>query len=321
MTKKRRILFIVYNQFAHLDMAGPSTVFATADTYADHAAYEIKYLSIEGGIIPSRGGPQIVTDPIRSIRPGNHDTILVVGAEFGPIKIATTDQRLLDWLRNNASKAERVGSICSGGFILAAAGLFHNKTVTSHWAGAQELQKRHPECDVNAEALYIEDNGLWTSAGVTTGIDMALEILKRDHDATLMGQVAKLLVVYSHRPGTQSQFSDILKAQIAATDPFYKIMSWALEHLDQPIKVSDLADKAAMSERTFYRKFTKQIGQTPSKFLEGARLEKAKSLLEANTPIKTTAAQTGFQTEAGFRAAFETRFGITPSHHRRMHAN
>jgi len=321
VTKNRRILFLIYDGFELLDLSGPASVFTAANSVGRRRSYEIKIISAEGGEICSSAGLQMASEKLAKITPGKTDTVLVVGAEGRAITTAMADATVTDWLKKAAKTVERYGSVCSGAFIAAAAGLLDNHKATTHWAGCKRLARAFPSVYVEADALYVVDARLWTSAGVTTGIDMALAMIERDHGSALMGQIAKWLVVYAHRPGNQSQFSSVLEAQSAAGGAFAGVISWIGDNLDQAVRLEDLADRAGMSERTFRRKFTEHVGQSPSKFLESLRLDKAKGLLEAKLPVAAVASMVGFRSEAGFRAAFQRSFGISPSMHAVIHAN
>ena len=321
MSDTRRILFIVYDHFALLDLSGPATAFALANSQAKKQLYEIHTLSVAGGLITTAGGPPVQTEPLHSIQVNHRDTVLVMGAEKRPADEASTNVQLQKWLLNAAEKSERYGSVCSGSFILASAGLLKNKQVTTHWEACHLLQSLCPEATIVSDALYVVDDRLWTSAGMTTGIDMGLAMVEHDRGAAVMGAIAKRLVVYAHRSGTQTQFSDILNAQIEAGDAFYELIQWARENIQNGLKVEDLAEQVNMSERTFYRRFTEQVGVTPAKYLDGMRLEKAKQLIEANVAVKVVAAKVGFRSEIGFRNAFKARYKISPALHARLHGN
>jgi transcriptional regulator GlxA family with amidase domain len=211
--------------------------------------------------------------------------------------------------------------VCTGTFLLAAAGLLSGRRAATHWAGAAHLGANFKETIVDSNTIYVVDGRLWTSAGGTTGIDMALAMLELDHGTRLMGRVAKQLVVYAHRPGHQSQFSSILDAQSVANGSFADLVIWLKNKIGESIKVSDMAKHVGMSERTFHRKFTSTIGVTPYKFLERMCLDRAKHYLEANISVKSVAVRVGFKSESAFRNAFRAHFGITPTHHARMHAS
>lgn len=316
----RRILFIAYDGLQLLDLAGPAMAFETANRLSGQALYEMRTLSPAGGAIACDGGFEIQSEALANYQPGPRDTVLVMGAEAKPLRRAMANRAIRDWLRNAAGKAERIGSVCTGTFLLAAAGLLDGRQATTHWAGCDPLAKSFPRVAVNPDALYVIDANFWTSAGVTTGVDMALAMVKADAGSALMGQVAKRMVVYAHRPGRQSQFSEVLAAQTADRGGFSELIAWIHAHLGDPLAVPDLAARAGMSERSFQRKFTATIGVSPAKYVEKARIEQAKQLLEAGLLVKETANRVGFRSEASFRAAFHAAYGLNPALHRLVHS-
>lgn len=316
--KLRRIIFLTYDGFELLDLSGPAAVFSHANFFTEQHAYCVVVASLAGGLIRSQSGLSIDTLSLKSIKLHHDDTVLVMGAEQLDLLAALKQTELLRYLQNAAKKAERYGSICAGTFVLAHAGLIDEKCVSTHWQASAQLAKLYPQAQVHEQALYSIDGNLWTSAGASTGIDMALAMVEQDHGSTVMGDVAKKLVLYAKRPGYQSQFSQVLQAQTDADGHFSDLIIWLQEHLNTAIRVADMAQQCGMSERNFHRKFTEQLGITPAKLVENLRLERAKILLEANLAPKVVAQKIGFQSESAFRSAFRSRFGITPNHHRTM---
>ncbi len=319
MSSTRRVIFLVYNGFELLDLSGPAAVFSTANALAREAFYEVVIASPSGGNVACSLGLNVGTCSCTNLVIGKKDTVLVMGAYERNITAAMKNMGLAQAVRVAAKRAERYGSVCTGAFVLAAAELLAGKRVATHWAGCARLSADFQDALVESDALYVVDGRLWTSGGASAGIDMALAMLERDHGSRLMGQVAKQLVVYARRPGHQSQFSAVLDAQSVADGSFSNLIIWLENMIAEPIKVSDMALQAGMSERTFHRKFTSMIGMTPSKFLDDLRLERAKRYLEANDPVKAVASRVGFKSESAFRSAFRERFGITPAHHAHMH--
>jgi transcriptional regulator GlxA family with amidase domain len=317
MIASRRILFVVFDQFELLDLSGPSSVFNAAKILLEHPVYSIHTLSTVGGLVCSRTGIEVNSQPLEGISVCSTDTILVVGGAKQAISEVSLDQNLRAWLVINSSKAERVGSICSGALVLAANGLLDAKKATTHWADLAQLAQDYPNVEVQQDALYCEDGNIWTSAGVTTGIDMALAMVGKDHNRKVMKEIASWLVVYAHRPGHQSQFSELLAAQ--NNHLFSDIVVWLDRNLHKPLKVRDMAEKSAMTERTFYRKFTDEVGCTPSKFLENRRLFRAKQLLETGSVVKSVSTSVGYQSALGFRNAFEAKYGLSPALYKRIH--
>jgi transcriptional regulator GlxA family with amidase domain len=317
MLTSRRILFVVFDQFELLDLSGPSSVFNAAHALLKQPVYSIHTLSSEGGLICSRTGIEINSQTFEGFNVRSSDSILIVGGGRRAISNVSIDPSLCAWLAINAPKAERVGSICSGALVLAANGLLDGKKATTHWADLDQLSQNYPFIDVEQDALYCEDGNIWTSAGVTTGIDMALAMVAKDHNRKVMQEIASWLVVYAHRPGHQSQFSELLAAQNHHL--FSDIVVWLDRNLHKPIKVRDMAEKSAMTERTFYRRFTDEVGCTPSKFLENRRLFRAKQLLETGSVVKSVSTCVGYKSALGFRNAFEAKYGLSPALYKRMH--
>ncbi|MBC2777281.1 GlxA family transcriptional regulator [Parasphingopyxis marina] len=320
MKSRRGIIFYIYDGFELLDLSGPASVFSMADSLGGGGAYFVETVSAQGGMVRSGSGLSVSSLSLRERPVRNIDTVLAVGAMPQGLMAAMACEASRVWMQRACGIAERFGSICSGAFILAEAGLLDGHRVATHWEGCRQLAKAYPRIDVDPDALYVQQGKLWTSAGVTTGIDMALAMVEKDHGPVLKAAVAKALVVYAHRPGNQSQFSAVLEAQTAATG-FSDLGAWIEERLDRPIRVEEMARQAGMSERTFYRRFTQRTGMTPSKYLETLRLDRARQMLEAGRPVKTVAHAVGFASEGGFRAAFEARYDLAPSLHRVVHGS
>ncbi|MEP2653273.1 MAG: DJ-1/PfpI family protein [Paraglaciecola sp.] len=316
-TVSRRVLFVIFEQFELLDLSGPSSVFNGAQGLLKSPSYKVLPVSSSGGLIKSRSGIEVNSQKLASITVSDHDTLIVVGGSRDAIKKVISDTLLQDWLINNKPKAERIGSICSGALVLAAFGFLDNKRATTHWADVAQMADEFPAVNVEPDALYCIDHNIWTSAGVTTGIDMALAMVGQDHHHKIMHEIAKWLVVYVHRPGHQSQFSELLAVQ--NNHKFSDVLLWLEDNLSKPIKVYDMAAKACLTERTFYRKFTDEIGTSPSKFLEKRRLNRAKLLLEQGEVVKVIHQKVGYQSELGFRKSFVAMFGVSPAMYKKMH--
>ncbi len=318
------VAFIVYPGFELLDASGPASVFNSANRALGQrnqpAFYRVELVSAKGVAVESSSGIVVETRAIAELEPGDAQTILVAGAERDQLLPAVVDPTLRATLPGLTAKAQRFGSVCSGGFILAGLGLLDGYRVASHWDSSKPLADAFPAVSVDPDALYVVDGRLWTSAGVTTGIDMALAMIASDLDATIAGEVAKRLILYMRRPGYQSQFSPVLKAQISSNSPFAELIGWIQANLDAPLDVSALAERAGLSERTFYRKFVAATGQTPARYVETARLDAARMLLSRGHSLKSVAAQVGLFPAARLSEAFERRFGITPKLFRDMHA-
>jgi transcriptional regulator GlxA family with amidase domain len=231
---------------------------------------------------------------------------------------------LVEWIRRRAPQARRVCSVCTGAFYLAAAGLLDGRRATTHWHAALDLARRFPNVQVDADPIFIRDVGhgegkrvVWTSAGVTAGIDLALALIEEDVGHAVAMQAARRLVVFMKRPGGQSQFSAALAAQASAGGPFEALHSWMAAHLRDDLTVERLAERAQMSPRTFARRYVDEIGRTPAKTVSALRLEAAaRALAESHRPLKRIALDCGFGSEQNLRRAFVRRFGVLPLEYR-----
>ena len=315
MARPHQISLLAYEGCQLLDVTGPAAVFGAADDGRDRPFYDVRIVSPDGGPVTTNCGVAVMSQSIG----GQPDTLLVAGGSRG-LKAALAREDVLAWLRKAAPKAKRFGSVCTGAFMLAAAGLLDGKRVATHWASCERLADRFPALTVDADALYVVDGKVWTSAGVTTGIDMALALVEADLGAATANLIARHFVLYARRPGYQSQFSPLLQAQTNADAPFAALIDWMQDNLDKPLDVPALARRAGLSERSFYRKFTDATGKTPAHFVEGLRLDAARTLLAKGLPLKTIAGRVGLRSSARLGQAFERRFGMAPSLFREIHA-
>jgi transcriptional regulator GlxA family with amidase domain len=296
-------------------------VFAAANDAAGKPFYEIHILSARGGAITSNSGVALVTQAIAEVAPASLDTVLVAGGGKAGLQALARDRAVRDWMTRACAGARRYGSVCTGAFVLAAFGLASGKRVATHWEATAMLRECHPDLQVDANALYVEDGQVWTSAGVTTGIDMCLALVARDLGEGIANAIARRLVLYARRPGYQSQFSPVLTAQAKAADcAFANLIDWIRAHLAEPLDVDRLAERAAMSPRNFHRRFTEATGETPAHFVETLRLDHARHLLGTDAALKEVAAQSGYATPGQFSKAFVRRFGVSPGLYREMHA-
>ena len=314
----KTIHFVVFPGFELLDLSGPMSVFATANALVQKPLYELNTLCSKPGLVTSGAGLAVSASSLSKARVDSNTTILVVGADAAPLLQTTSDTSLHNWLSHHADNSERFGSICSGTFVLQAAGLLSDKVVTTHWAGCEPLRQQDDTLQVLDDALYHIDGKCWTSAGVTTGIDMALEMLKRDHGRDMMQSVAKRLVVYAQRPGKQSQFAQIQDVKTNEDDGFASLINWLKEQISRPVKVSEMADFVCMSERSFQRKFSASYSTSPSRFFERMRMEYARDFLLPQLPVEVSARTLGYNSVAAFRTSFEKHFGISPSTSKRV---
>jgi len=306
-----RAVILVFEGVQTLDATGPAEVFAKG-------GYEVIVASTRGGVVHTTAGIALGTRALASLRAVREDTIVVAGGGEAAIAAAIADRGLRAWLVRAARTARRIASVCSGAFILAAVGLLDGKRAATHWSALDRLERMFPAVTVDRCAIYVVDGTTWTSAGVTTGIDMALAIVEDDRDRALADQIAANLVLYVRRPGYQSQWSEALVAQGASLGP---TIAWARSHL-ATVDLEGLARRAGMSPRTFHRRCLAQLGTTPAKLLDKLRVERARDLLEARSEpsLKVVAARCGWTSPIRMTRAFERELGLAPRSYRLLHA-
>ena len=306
-----------------LDVTGPSEVFAIASALLmrerGHRSppYRVEILSLAAGPLRTGSGVQLVADRAFHEVRGPLDTLLLSGGRLG-LRDALADPRLLPWLRRMARRVRRLGSVCTGAFFLAEAGLLDGRRATTHWSAAQQLAERHPRIDVDPDAIWVRDGCIVTSAGVTAGMDLALALVEEDWGRDLALGVARQLVVFLKRPGGQSQFSAHLEAQSRGGGALAGLPEWVAEHLDEDLGVAALAARFAMSPRNFARVFVRELGVTPAKYVERARLERARACLENGRSSLDEVAETcGFGNEERMRKTFLRHLRVLPREYRR----
>jgi transcriptional regulator GlxA family with amidase domain len=319
MPNTRTIAILVYPGCQLLDATGPATVFTTANQSVGRNAYVVELFSALGGLVRTDAGIDVASKPLPLRWSRRMDTLLVAGGDEAAIKAAFKTGRLAPWIEHHHRRFRRVGSVCTGAFLLAAAGVLDGRRAATHWAACLSLQRLYPSISVDAEALFAVDGKVWTSAGVTTGLDMALAMVEQDHSAEVANTVARTLVLYARRPGHQSQFSPLLKAQEKAGAAFGDLIAWMTDNISKPLDVPTLAARAGMTERTFFRRFTTSVGVSPARFVETLRLDAARSLLDQGEKPKVVAAALGFRSTAQMSLTFERRFGLRPSLLRKLH--
>jgi transcriptional regulator GlxA family with amidase domain len=315
MTKPCRIRIMAYEGCQILDVTGPAAVFGAANEDRARPFYDVGIVSPDGGAVATNCGVAL-----HSARIGGQPDILLVAGGSAGLRAVMARADVRRWLCKAAPGTKRFGSVCTGAFVLAAAGLLDGKRVATHWASCARLADRFPALSVDAEALYVVDGKVWTSAGVTTGIDMALALVEADLGAATANLIARHFVLYARRPGYQSQFSPMLQAQATADAPFASLIDWMQDHLERDLDVPTLARHAGYSERSFYRKFTESTGKTPAHFVEDLRLDAARTLLDKGLSLKAIAGRVGLKSSGRLGQAFERRFGMAPSLFRGMHA-
>lgn len=313
MCAQRTVAMAFSPNAAALDLAGPMDVFAAANGLLDeHDHYCLLLVSAKSGPVQLCNGSRILPDICCDEATGDYDVVLVAG---GPIY--TRDPALCAWLRNACTRARVFGSICTGAFALGDAGLLDGHTVTTHWESAQKLGARFPLTKVEADRIFVRSGSLITSAGVTAGIDLALAIVAEDHGAKLSLRIAQQLVVLAQRQGGQSQYSPYLSAPQDENIPISRVQAHVMENAGDDYNLEKLAAIAGMSARSFSRHFTLIAGITPREFIERARLDSARRLLEgSNQPLKSIAFYCGFGSPDNMRRVFQRRLRVSPADYR-----
>lgn len=312
----RNVALLVFPGVQSLDVSGPLDVFAEANRFLlPGDQYQTEVIGTQHGAIACSNGMALLPRRHYQDVGGHVDLLLVAG---GP-SLLTDDlgPNVYRWLNDMVPRARRYGSICNGALVLAAAGLLDGKRVTTHWNDVDVLAERAPGANIEVDRLFIQDGSLYTSAGVTAGIDLSLHLLAQDHGQEVALNVAKRLVVFTQRAGGQSQFSPYLTPYAEPNSPVAQVQHYVLEHLAEPLSVGDLAAVAKMSVRNFSRVFARDAGVTPADFVSAARVDAARVMLEnGNAPLKTVAWECGFGDPHNMRKVFQRRFGVSPQQYR-----
>lgn len=307
----RALPFLIFPNFQILDLTGPLAAFECANGFVPEA-YAVRVVSVAGGWVKSSGG-LAVDSGVAAVEPC--DTFMVAGGNG--TRAVPPDSPTIDYIRAQAAEARRTASVCSGALLLAHAGLLDGRRATTHWRRAPSFQKRFPAIKVDPDAIFIKDGPVWSSAGITAGIDLALALIEEDLGRDVAAAAARELVVYHRRPGGQSQFSALLDLAPAG-DPSARALAYAREHLAEPLSVEQLAEVVALSPRQFARRFLAETGQTPAKAVERLRVEAARSEVEAGgSSLEQIARRTGFGDAERMRRAFLRTLGQPPQALRR----
>jgi len=318
----KSIVFLAAPNTQILDVAGPFQIFVRAadlfvqDSRSKERPYDVVLASTtrRTAVTTNCGLALTGTETFRSFR-GPIDTLLVAGGTG--VENAARDEELLSWLRAAARRVRRIGSICTGAFLLASAGLLDGKRATTHWKWAAELAKRCKQTTVDPDPIYIRDGNTYTTAGITAGMDLALALVEEDLGSPLALKVARDMVLYLRRAGGQSQFSTALSMQTSDRKQIEEIRAWALDHLEQDLAVEKLAAKANMSPRNFARIFRKDTGTTPARFVERLRVEAARRRLEeSRDKLGKIANDCGFGSITSFRRSFIRVLHVSPVDYR-----
>lgn len=304
----RDIIILIFDNAQILDITGPLAVFEIAGHLAPDT-YRLRVVGSDAGLVRTSSGVTLAVQ--RFDADDLCDTLIVVGG-IGTEK-AMADLSILDLIRRTAPHARRVSSVCSGAYILAAAGLLDGKRATTHWVCASDLQQRFPKVRLESDHIFVRDGAIWTTAGITAGIDLALALVAEDCGDEISRTVARYLVIPHRRMGGQSQFSPLLDLE-AKIGKFQDLLHWANAHLDHSLSVEELAGRVAMSPRNFSRAFRLDTGMTPAKAIERLRIDRARALLEdqANLSVEDVAKQSGFGETERMRRSFSRIFGRPP---------
>jgi transcriptional regulator GlxA family with amidase domain len=311
----RRVQILAFPDVQILDVTGPSEVFAIAERMRGGGAYSIELIAPHAGPLETSGSLQMLAQRGIDQCTQELDTLLVAGG-LG-VAEALKDEHLIEWVRQAARRSRRVTSVCTGAFLLGKAGLLEGRRATTHWSACRRLAREHPTVEVEMDSIFVRDGNVFTSAGITAGIDLALALVEEDLGSELALQVARMLVLFMRRPGGQAQFSNALSGQAAQDRGLRDLQAWIVDHLDEDLSVPALAERVFMSPRNFARVFACQTGQTPGRYVESLRLERARTLLQSGqSTIEGVAHSCGFTTVETLRRSFSRRLGVSPGEYR-----
>src|SRR3954453_16995525 len=309
MAGVRRVVIAAFPDCMSLDVVGPAEVFATA------GAYEVRVVAPDAEPFCMSNGMQVVPHAAMDAVRGSIDTLVIAGG--AGTRRAATDPRVIEWTRAAAKRARRVTSVCSGAFVLAEAGLLDGRRATTHWQWCDALARMYPDVEVERDSIFVADGDVYTSAGVTAGMDLALALVEEDLGADVAREVAQQLVVFLRRPGGQSQFSAQIATPVAERDSLREVQGYIAGNVGADLSVAALAERAAMSPRNFARAFRRETGMTPAAYVETARVEQARIALEvSDAQIESIARHAGFGTVETMRRAFHRRLGVNPAAYR-----
>ncbi|MBT8765364.1 GlxA family transcriptional regulator [Metapseudomonas boanensis] len=311
----KSVAVMLFQDLLLLDVAGPVEVFSIANRYLDPAnRYEIITIGSDGLRVCASNGIALTADTLIEDAPDTYDVLLVPG---GPGAYNQEFPRLQCWLRTVAPQVRSLASICTGAFILGQAELLDDRRVTTHWKYIERLAKRFPKAKIETDQVFVRDGNLITSGGVTTGIDLALSIVAEDHGKEIALSVAKVLLVVMKRQGGQMQFSPLVSTAAKDDSPISKVQQYVLDNVTEDFNVERLACLAAMSPRHFSRVFSRDMNMPPMEFVQRARIDRARNLLETSKiPLKTVAYRSGFGSVRQMRALFSDKLGLTPTQYR-----
>lgn len=313
---QRQIAFVLYDGVKLLDATGPLQVFADANALLEREAYATTLASLYGGPVTTDTGVTLNTRRLAGVGLDVTDTLIIPGGDG--VYAASRDNRLVAAIEKASEKCGRVASTCTGAFLLGASGLLDGRRAVTHWKRCADLAEACPGADIDADPIFIEDDGVWTSAGVTAGIDLALAMVEADFGRDLALDLARNMLMYAKRPGGQSQFSATLERQIrSASGRFDALHFWMKDNLTADLRVDALAVRCGMSPRNFARIYTDETGETPARAVEKFRVDAARALLEnPAVALKSIATECGFGNDERLRRSFLRQMGVTPQAYR-----
>lgn len=318
--QSRTIVLVAFADAEVLDITGPFEVFNFANLnlqrngISDRPVYSIKLLAERAGPVKTLSGLQILAEDMNAYPDDEIDTLVIPG---GDIENAVANKKLIDWIKTTAPKARRVVSVCTGAFLLAEAGLLNGRKATTHWHYCAQLSKSYPAVQVEPDQIFIKHGQVYTSGGITSGIDLALALVEEDWGRELALFVARFMVVFLKRPGNQSQFSTYLTNEASHRPDIRDLQAWIIDHAADDLSVETLAKRMAMSPRNFARLFASETGMTPAKYVEMVRIDRARNLLEtSDLGMEWIAESTGFKDAERMRRAFLRQLDVNPQNYR-----
>lgn len=315
LVRTRTAMIVAFPGVQALDVTGPYEVLAGANSCLRREAYDVTVVASSPGTLRSESGLELVARGLPDLTAQPPDLVIVAGGSG--VHDATDDEILLSWLRDAGSRAERLATVCSGTFLAASAGLLDRRRVTTHWARADRLAREHPEVRVDADPVYLRDGNVWSSAGVTAGIDLCLALVSEDHGPDVAQTVARWLVMFLHRPGWQSQFRAPVWVERAGDDAIRSVQELVDADPSGDHRIAVLARHAALSERHFQRRFTHETGVTAAHYVATVRLEAARRALErSDDTVAAIARSIGFRSAESMRRTFVEHLGTSPSEYR-----
>lgn len=306
----REVVILAFDGVQPIDVSGPAQAFATANELGDFSAYVVRLCTLSNEKIRTASGFHMAAEQVPDDL--DIDTLIIPGGP-GVHDPKLTEADYIEALRRLCARSRRICSICTGAFLLARTGLLADRRAVTHWCSCDRFQREYPNVQVDSDSIFLRDDNLWTSAGVTAGIDLTLALIEEDHDTALTSRIARQLVVYMRRPGGQNQYSEPLSLQESASAHYGDLLQQITSDPAFPWTPEDMACAARQSLRSFYRQFADEVGATPAKALERIRVELARTYLHTtDMRLKQIAAKTGFHSEKRMRDAMLKHFGISP---------